>query len=63
VTHELDAEEGTTTPDGFVMRASCLCAFPFIVAAPDLRRARNRLWRLVGHHMGFAAAAGLGAWG
>ncbi len=58
--HELDPEEVTPAPDGFVIRAACLCQFPFLVVAPTQRRARNRLWWLAGHHIGFAVAAGPG---
>jgi hypothetical protein len=59
--HVLDPEEVTPAPDGgYVMRAWCLCAFPFVVAAPTVRGARNRLWWRVADHKGFAAAAGPG---
>lgn len=58
--HALDPEEVTVTPEGFVIRASCLCGFPFLVVAPRQRRARNRLWWRVEHHIGFAVAAGPG---
>ena len=58
--HALDPEEVTVTPEGFVIRAWCLCDFPFLVAAPTQRRARNRLWWRMEHHIGFSVAAGPG---
>jgi len=58
--HELDDEVATLTPAGWVMRAWCLCEFPFLVTARTVREARRKVWRRVEEHQGFTAAAGPG---